>query len=231
VTLTQYRDFDDSVERRSNRRHCWLHYELGVGQPKLERATRQCRQQHLNDQIKMDCDIQPQLPPSGLCPTRHFEFAPRTSVLQRKRLIANGSFVEAQFQSYADPSALIHHGQHRAPCCRSIFSRQRRLRSGCREWPPPCVRTLTDTKQSMGHRQVPARIAALWSTAAVELSQGNSLRARDGFSTSGMRTKYRSGTEVAPFDVEVANPSSKLRFTKRVQALDRDPVVHCWSVV
>jgi hypothetical protein len=28
--------------------------------------------------------------------------------------ITNGSFLEAQFQSFADPLAVIHHGQHRA---------------------------------------------------------------------------------------------------------------------
>lgn len=34
----------------------------------------------------------------------------------RKLPIPNGSFLEAQFQSLADPSAVIHHGQHRPHC-------------------------------------------------------------------------------------------------------------------
>jgi hypothetical protein len=36
------------------------------------------------------------------------------AAMQRKLPIANGSFLEAQFQSFDDPSAVIHHGQHRA---------------------------------------------------------------------------------------------------------------------
>lgn len=34
--------------------------------------------------------------------------------MQRNLPIANGSFLEAQFQFFADPSAVIHHGQYRA---------------------------------------------------------------------------------------------------------------------
>ena len=34
------------------------------------------------------------------------------SGVQRKLPIANGSFLEAQFQCFADQSAVIHHGQH-----------------------------------------------------------------------------------------------------------------------
>jgi len=40
----------------------------------------------------------------------------RRPALQRKLPIANGSFLEAQFKSFADPSAVIHDGQHRALC-------------------------------------------------------------------------------------------------------------------
>jgi hypothetical protein len=39
----------------------------------------------------------------------------RTPVVQREQPIANGSSMEAQFKNFADPSAVIHHGQHRAP--------------------------------------------------------------------------------------------------------------------
>jgi hypothetical protein len=36
------------------------------------------------------------------------------ALVQRKLPIPNCSFLEAQFQSFTDPSALIHNGQHRS---------------------------------------------------------------------------------------------------------------------
>jgi hypothetical protein len=36
--------------------------------------------------------------------------------MQRKLPIANGSFLDAQFQCFAGPSAVSYHGQHRAHC-------------------------------------------------------------------------------------------------------------------
>jgi hypothetical protein len=48
------------------------------------------------------------------CPKWTYGDASRTTASQRRLPIANGSFMEAQFQSFADPLAVIHLGQHRA---------------------------------------------------------------------------------------------------------------------
>lgn len=41
--------------------------------------------------------------------------------MQRKLPGAKGSFMEAQFQSFSDPSAVIHHSQHRAQSRLSVL--------------------------------------------------------------------------------------------------------------
>ena len=46
-----------------------------------------------------------------------------------KLQVANASFLESQFQTFADPSAVIHHGQHRARSGTTAMRRERLLRS------------------------------------------------------------------------------------------------------